>query len=343
MRLVGFLFMLVAACGDRAPAAPDTTLPDDAEVDTPVSFAACHEFDMTPISVPAHVTGTLAGSDLQSPSMCAAKDAPYGIESAGPDSVYLVTNLEAGTSYVVHLQSAADLAFYVVTGCSTPSGPANDQCLLFEDASTAGEELGRFVAPGSSIYIVVDYYASHAPPEGGSFTLDLYPETCTTNAECAAGVPVCANGTCVQCASSFDCASAAAPRCDVTEHTCEAGIDQCLVDDPAEPADDGPAGATLLVPDGAGDASHTGKICSAPSTERDYLAFDVATLGEVWDSDARVVGHARSRSRAGRRDRQDTGAVVLGAARARAAHVPAARPYLRCACASSRRAPIRRP
>jgi hypothetical protein len=273
---------VLAACGFGASVSPDAP-PADAPPDMVTSFAACHEFDVAPLTVPAHVTSALAGADVQSPSMCATTDAPYGIESAGPDTVVLLTNLQVGMSYVVHLQSDADLAFYVVTGCSTPSGPAKDQCLLFEDASTGTDEVGRFVAPAASVYVVVDYYASHAPPEGGNFTLDVYPETCTTNAQCAGGSPVCANGTCVECATSFDCTNPAAPRCETAHDTCQPGIDQCLVDDPAEPDDDGPAGATVLVPDASGDAAHTAQICAAPLTERDYFAFDVTTLGEVWD------------------------------------------------------------
>lgn len=280
MRLAAIL-MIFAACGDRTPARPDAM--PDAPVDTPPAYAACHEFVGSPVTVPLHLNGTLAGADVQSPSTCATMDAPYGIESAGPDTVVLVTNLVPEMPYVVHLQSPGDLSFYVVTGCGTPSGPAANQCLEFEDANTSGDEVGYFVAPGTSVYVVVDYYASHAPPEGGSFTLDVYPQVCTTSSQCSAGAPVCTDGACVQCASSFDCASATAPRCDVTSDTCTQGIDNCLVDDPAEPNDDGPAGATVLVPNASGDAQHTGQICSAPTSERDYFAFDVTTLGEVWD------------------------------------------------------------
>src|SRR5260221_4005952 len=178
-------------------------MPPDAP-DAPVSYPACQEFQTTGKLVPVHVSGTLSGADVQAPSSCAITNAPYGIESAGPDSVVLLTNLVPGAPYDVRLQSAADLAFYVVTGCATPSGPSAEQCLVFEDATTAGDEVGRFVAPSPLAYIVVDYYASHAPAEGSNFALDVYPESCTSNAQCTAGAPVCANGACVQCATSFD-------------------------------------------------------------------------------------------------------------------------------------------
>jgi hypothetical protein len=219
---------------------------------------------------------------VMSPSTCAEVNAPYGIESAGPDSVYLVSGLIPQMPYVVHVSSDADLAFYVVTGCSTATGPSAAQCLLFEDASTGSDEVGHFLAPASSVYVVVDYYASH-PPSDLSFTLDVYSETCSTDAMCSGATPVCSDGQCVQCASSFDCTNAAHSLCDTDTHTCVTGVDQCNTDDAAEPDDDGPAGATVLVPDGDGTAQHAGSVCSQPSSEVDYLAFDVMTLGETWD------------------------------------------------------------
>ncbi len=280
-----FLVMVttsLVACGDRENrAAPDAGVPD-ATIDTQVSYPACHEFASLGISMPAHHAGMLDGADVESPSSCMVKDAPYGIESAGPDSVVQVSGLTPGSPYVVHVTSVADLAFYVVTGCSTPTGPSSAQCLLFEDASTGTDEVGRFIAPATSVYVVVDYYASH-PPSDESFELDVYPEACSTSAQCSSGTQVCSDGECVACASSFDCKSAAHPRCDVSQHACTTGIDQCATDDANEPTDDGPAGATLFAPDGDGTAQRSGQICSQPSTERDYYAFEVTTLGETWD------------------------------------------------------------
>ena len=272
---------LLACGGGGTEATPDAGV-RDARVDTQVSYPACHEFASLGISMPVHHAGTLDGADVESPSSCLVKDAPYGIESSGPDSVVQVSGLTPGSPYVVHVKSDADLAFYVVTGCSTPTGPSSAQCLLFEDASTGTDEVGRFIAPAASVYVVVDYYASH-PPSDESFELDVYPETCSTDAQCSSGTPVCSDGECVACASSFDCKSAAQPRCDVSQHACTTGIDQCTSDDPSEPNDDGPAGATLFAPDGDGTAQRSGLICSRPATERDYYAFDVTTLGETWN------------------------------------------------------------
>ena len=57
--------------------------------------------------VPVHATGTLMGADVSAPSMCDAVNAPYGIESAGPDSVVRIDGLVPGTAYDVRLVAAA--------------------------------------------------------------------------------------------------------------------------------------------------------------------------------------------------------------------------------------------
>jgi hypothetical protein len=252
--------------------------PPDSPVDTPPAYPACHELDQAGRTLPVHVSGTLDGADLEAPASCTTVDAPYGIESAGPDSVVRIDGLSPGTTYAVRLVSGADLAFYVVTGCSTPTGPAPDQCQLFVDATAADREVGTFVARASTEYVVVDFYQSHAPSDA-SWTLDVYAQTCTSDAECSGATPRCDDGRCVQCTTSFDCASATAPSCDTITDTCAQGTDQCLTDDTGEPANDGPAGAPVIAPDG----TSNGMICSVPDSEADYVAFDVTTLGETWD------------------------------------------------------------
>ena len=77
--------------------------------------------------------------------------------------------------------------------------------------------------------------------------------------------------TCVECASDFDCHDAATPRCDAPSSTCKPGVDACLADDPAEPGDDGPAGATVLVPNGAGVATYSGEICADPFDSGEWI------------------------------------------------------------------------
>jgi hypothetical protein len=166
----------------------------------------------------------------------------------------------------------------VVTGCSSAAGPAPSECQLFVDATSTGEEVGRFVASEPTVYVVVDYFQSH-PPGDASWTVDVYAEQCTASAQCDAAAPVCHDGQCVQCATSFDCTDPAASRCDTTTFTCKPGMDLCLTDDNGEPGNDGPAGAAVVAAGGSSD----GLICSSPKSEADFIGFDVAALGDTWD------------------------------------------------------------
>ena len=279
-RLVAVLAMLFACGDDKTPARPDANV-QDATPDAPV-YAACREFAGVASSVPAHVATALAQSDVQSPMQCTTIDAPYGVESAGPDRVVPLEGLVPGTAYIVRLLSNADLAFYVVDGCSTATGPADSECKLFVDASAEAEEVGRFVASSATAFVVVDHYAS-ATPTNQQFTLDVYAEACQDDAACTSGPPVCYLGRCVECADSFDCTQPTAPRCDPGVNLCGAGVDVCTADDATEPMNDGPSGAVTLVPDGGGAVTATAQICSSPRGESDYYKFAVTTAGETWD------------------------------------------------------------
>ncbi|MCA9680346.1 MAG: hypothetical protein H6709_19010 [Kofleriaceae bacterium] len=262
--------------GDAPPDSPETQYPACREITTPTLYVD---------DLPAQLVGSLrdAGADLTSPTGCAVVDAPFGIATAGADAVYQLDNLVPGETYVARLSSASDLAFYVVTGCSTPSGPSGGECMLFEDAEVDGTEVGRFVAPDQPVYLVVDYYAAGEPPYPG-FTLDVYQEQCESSAQCSHSEPVCRDGQCVGCASDFDCDAPLLPLCNTTSGVCGPGVNACTGDDgaPTEDRDDGPAGATVLTPDGSGVAQATGKICNNPSTELDYYRFHVDTPGESW-------------------------------------------------------------
>jgi hypothetical protein len=231
------------------------------------------------MSVPMHMTGRLDGADVEAPQHCAIVDAPYGVETAGPDAAVHIGGLVAGQPYMVRVRSTADLSFYVVTGCSTPSGPSDAECLLFEDAQPE-LEVGRFVATQPDAYIVVDFFASHDPTDS-TFTLDVYPAMCADSSECGDATPACVDGACVECVTSFDCHSADAPVCD-DSHACVAGVDACTGDDPNEPANDGPGGATPIDVGYTGTASITGQMCSSPASEADFAKFDVTSVGESW-------------------------------------------------------------
>ncbi|HEV7554000.1 MAG TPA: hypothetical protein VGO00_01030 [Kofleriaceae bacterium] len=278
MRPSVVVLAILTACGGHGSAVPPDGETSDAPPDA--GFPACHELASTPRAVPMHMTGTLAGADLEAPLHCATVDAPYGVETDGPDAVVPIEGLVPGQTYVVHLTSTADLGFYVVTGCDTASGPSDTECLLFEDAQPT-EEVGSFVAPSSTVYVVVDYYKTSAPADA-TFGLDVYPQTCTQSAQCGGATPACVDGECVECVTSFDCSSPTAPVCEPRMHTCVAGVDGCSADDAGEPANDGPAGATVMAIDGLGHGSVAAEICSMPSSESDFIAFDVTTVGETW-------------------------------------------------------------
>lgn len=266
-------------------------MPDAPEMpDAAPTFPACKEFSGPGASLPAHVVGALDASDVESPAACTEVDAPYGIESAGPDSVVRINGLTIGAPYIVKLTSAADLAFYVASGCSTATGPGDNECKLFVDASSGTREVGKFVADAATMFVVVDYYAS-ASPSSQAFTLDVYPEMCSSSAQCSSNLPACVAGQCVECETSFDCMSAAKPRCDTVTNTCTDGIDACVGDETSEPANDGPAGATPIVLT-ANAAQLSAAICSSPRRiEADFYSFQVTSIGDTWDFDLSWAGN----------------------------------------------------
>ncbi len=282
----------IAACGGTRAGMPDAGVgdappsPDGGPDAMPSACAEVTAPELTVTALPTHLAGDLtdAGADLTAPSACAVSDAPFGVQSAGDDEVIALTSLTPGVDYVVRLVASADLSFYVITGCSSPTGPASRECMLYEDATTTGAEVGHFVAPDGPVWLVLDYYASQ-PPSDGSWTLDVYPSQCTSDAQCGGTTPSCLDGRCVGCSSSFDCTDPNKPVCNTGSHVCGAGPDSCTGDDapPIENRDDGPAGARVLVPDGQGQASLNGHICSAPPTELDYVAFTVTQPGDDWE------------------------------------------------------------
>jgi hypothetical protein len=287
--------LVLAACGSGA-ATPSDGGPGDAELPPDGSnsnpYAACAELtspEQTVRELPAHLIGdvTGGGADLTAPvkpHTCAVTNAPFGVQSAGDDDVIAVTGLTPGVDYVARMVSSADLSFYVITGCSSPAGPTSSECLLYEDATTSGAEVGHFVAPDGPTWLVVDYYATE-PPADGTWSIDVYPSACTGDAQCGGTTPSCLDGRCVGCSTSFDCADPTKPVCNTSTHTCGPGTSSCTGDDgpPSEDRDDGPAGARVLVPNSAGQAGLSGHICNAPATERDYVSFTVTQPGDDWE------------------------------------------------------------
>jgi len=236
---------------------------------------------LTTSELPLALEGDLAGlgADMVSPSQCAEIDAPFGMASVGADAVIALEGLVGGAEYVVRLDGVDDLAFYVVTGCTSESGPTADECLLFVDATVETAEVGRFTAPagGAPVYVVVDYWAA-GTPSAAEFTLEVYASQCESQGACGDDTPICQDYRCVGCGSDFDCTDPALPLCDEPTYACVPGYTSCVGDDVGETGDDGPAGAQILAPG----ALVQSAICNNPSAERDFYRFHVTQPGEHW-------------------------------------------------------------
>ena len=292
------LTCVVSACSGPSKTAPadagaltDATSDATTAISSDAGYPACHEFAETAMPVPVQTTGDVstAGADVLSPPSCNVVNAPYGIESSGVDQVIRVDDLVVGSDYTVVLNSVADLAFYVVTGCDTPTGPSVQECLLFEDDTSGHIEHGVFTAPTTSLWIVVDDYRTE-PPSNGSFSLDVTAVQCHTSSDCSGATPACSAGQCVGCVTSFDCTSPAASVCDPHSNSCIEGPGGCAIDDPTENADDGPAGALVTAPDADSSSVIDGHLCNASDAEHDYIRFDVTVAGEDWSADLDWIG-----------------------------------------------------
>lgn len=286
--LLPLLLVLASACDAGDARGPDGGAAD-AGVDTGADAAmgACAEFAapaMVLSSYPATFTGTVsgAGADVDvATGQCA--DQRSFFDPQGEDVVIELAGLSPGTDYVVKLDGASDVSFYIATGCSElAAGPGTNQCLLFVDGGGANEH-GDFTAPAGPTYLVVDHFGAE-PLADGAFTVHVTPAECTTSAEC--GTDVCFARLCVECGSPFDCTTAAAPACDPVANTCVIN-DQCTGDDAREHGDDGPAGAVPL----AFPSLVSGAMCNAPLGEQDWFRFELAAPADRalvldWTGDA---------------------------------------------------------
>ncbi len=235
---------------DAEPGAADADTTDAADSD------ACLEF-ATPDGTISSYPGTFDGNvnDTSASQIvavasgdCAEENAPYGVATPGPEQVVMLSNLVSGTEYMVSLDAAEDLSFYVATSCTGDDGPDSGECLLFVDTGS-NPEIGTFteptfVAPTDGVaYVVVDRYTT--PPTDGTYTLTVSEP---------------------ECATSFDCTDPGTPVCDLTTRTCVAVAGDCVGDDGVEDGDDAPGGATALTADTTVDAH----ICDSPATESDW-------------------------------------------------------------------------
>jgi pre-peptidase len=250
---------LCIACGDDdddtvADGGPDSSVADAAP-DSGGGGGACGEFDSpatTLSTYPATYDGDLAGAGATltvGPGVCTDERGYY--PPLGEDQVIRLTGLTAGSFYRVVVASEADTSFYVATDCTetspTSGGPAEGQCLFFNDISSGGES-GAFTGPtGGEAFLVVDNFNTTTPGVA-TYTVDITEVDCIDSFDCAGETPVCdATGTCI------------APPAD------------CVGDDDGEP-DDGPTEARPVT---FGETT-SGSICNSPLVERDWYSFTAA-------------------------------------------------------------------
>ena len=284
------LIALGSACGDDT-AAVDAGPFADALAPGIDATAACVEFgapEQTISAFPGTFAGDLAAASADiSIESCTDERAPFGVETPGPDQVVALTNLAPGAEYAVRLLSGDDLGFYVATDCSADPGPHTDECLVYVDETTAGDEAGTFTAPDDGrAFVVIDHYRTNAPADG-TYSLEVYAAECNTPSSCGGNDAHCINFRCVECEDDFDCTDAASPICDRITNACIAGYDGCIGDDPEPPehGDDGPAGATDITPTVGDDNSIDAKICNTPYEERDFYRFTVGPGPESYTID----------------------------------------------------------
>lgn len=281
--IIPFATLLASACGGGGSSTPDAGSDVDAAVDSDAGGGElCAKFNTpaTTISTyPNTFDGDLAGaggSHTVAEGICPDERTYYAQE--GEDQVIQLDGLTAGQTYGVVLAGPADLAMYVVNGCSGTAVTA-EECIVFTDNTLAAEaEILDFVAPASgTAYLVVDHFALEEALADGTYSVSVAEAECVSDAECSGDTPTCSNFTCVECVTSFDCGTVEAGVCDSATNTCVAGFDTCTGDDASESADDGPLGATLLAdPTESTPTVVTQSICNAPLDELDFFKIDIA-------------------------------------------------------------------
>lgn len=300
------LLALLPACGGGGGGtAPDA---DDSGPDAETFTGACAELGApleTVDSYPAQVSGTItgAGADLAvAEGVCTVEgdpSEPTWFDPVGEDVVIRLDNLATGTDYAVIVDTAEDLGFYVVTGCdATAGGPVEGQCARFDDRNAAGES-AAFTATGDTAWVVVDTGNFGGPPPTGEFALRVFEAGCDSEPgaanTCVAPDPYCIDFSCVECASSFDCASGAPACSDAGE--CVASPTECTGDDAGDEGDgdDGPTVAqAMTAPTPTTPTVVEAAICGTPAAEVDYYevtlearryAFDLAWAATDHDMD----------------------------------------------------------
>lgn len=284
---LALLLPLSAACSDDGGDVPDAAVPNiDAVVPDAMVIPACIEFE-TPAGTISGAPSMFQGNTIGEGANMQVAEGVCDVEldyfaQAGDDQVVAVTGLTDGVEYVARVASIADYAVYVATGCTEEAGgPAAGECLSFADETLAGE-IAAFTAPADgNVFVVIDQFNT-APSPHGEYTLEIFEPECAEDTDCTdPDVPFCSNRLCVACNNSFDCSDPTAPACDGTQ-SCVVGYGDCVGDDAVENqkatgnSDDGPAGASELMPMPGTPAIVDAGICGTPAAESDWYRMTVA-------------------------------------------------------------------
>ena len=253
--------------------------------------------------VPAHVDRHARRRRSSRARPCATSvDAPYGIESAGPDSVVRARRPRRRARRTsCRLASASGPRVLRRDRLLDATGPARErvQAVRRRDVGRRGGRPVRRERHDARTWSSTTTSRTAAATRRSRST--SIAEQCTRARSAAARRRCVATASASSARRASTARTPRPPRCDTATNTCIAGMDTCPTDDTGEPANDGPAGAPAIVLAAGGTAS-TGAICSIADAPRRTTSRSTSTrarrhMGRL----ARVERHARSRSRGVRR------------------------------------------
>lgn len=299
----------LAACGDDATPAGDTTTPDTTTPDTSTPDTSTPDTSTPDTSTPDTTPTDTTPTDTVTPTCDRTGFTGEAYMDYNEESGYVGFGLTGEAEELL-------LEFYDMGAGSPLAGPGeyplggnpDDQnyatcttCgLIFtEDKvffATSGlititeiDEVARVVkatltdATFVEVDINTETFESTEVPGGEGWCIPSaaieYAPECTTNADCSGATPFCdtENFECVGCLSSLDC-SADKPVCSATDNgvECIAGLDLCTGDDANEQSDDGPMGANALTLGTPVNAKICGDQEAESAAEFDWYTFTLA-------------------------------------------------------------------
>lgn len=261
-----------------ADCVPDTlacTDPGRMICDDYACVACTSAFDCTTSGAPA-CDGT--GTCVAGPDACTGDDAgepddgPAAAQviAAVPPTVPSPTVISAAVCstgggeadwYTFTLAAPASIRFELAWADGTA-----DLDFALGDATGIQLETGDTVGAGPEAFV--------ADLDAGTYFISVDKQA---PADVAAATPYTLTLSVPECATSFDCAAAAQPVCDVG--LCVAGPSDCTGDDAADGGatpDDGPHAARAVVGGVGTPVVMTGSVCDVPDAEADWYSINIA-------------------------------------------------------------------